>query len=607
MLNIDYGSGTREAVITWGESDDDAPWRLALLRALADEAEPPTFEGLREVRLPWWSFSAARGAFLAVAKGYQLRIGEHFQVSPNAANLLKRSTGAASSFAASSVECRVSDAEVADKLRAAGFKRILSAHQRRNVGRMAFMPAAATFSVPGAGKTTEALAYYLVRRSEKSRLLVIAPKNAFAAWDEQLAECFNDGGLGFVRLEGGRDRIAELLDASPKFMLVSYQQLMRVPDLIANAAVDERSFVFLDESHRIKSGAAKQTARSVLGLAHIPEGKLILSGTPMPQSVEDLVPQFQFLYPEVKVNSDSVVDFIRRVYVRTTKAELDLPELRHVRIRLMMPSAQKRLYELMRSEVARDAYQALSIGGKQTLRAIGRSVAKLLQFVSNPALLSSDLSFSHGDLLADTLHSGDGPKVEYVLRRARELVHSGSKVLIWSSFVRNVEYLAARLDDLGAVYIHGGVGTGDDEDDDTREGKIRRFKEDGNTMVLVANPAAASEGISLHSVCHHAIYLDRSFNAAHYLQSEDRIHRFGLPKDQLTTVEIVECESSIDETVDIRLRAKIGRMAEVLNDPGLRIEWQSADASDDEGYEASVMSEEDIRAFLSAATNGGEP
>lgn len=63
-------------------------------------------------------------------------------------------------------------------------------------------------------------------------------------------------------------------------------------------------------------------------------------------------------------------------------------------------------------------------------------------------------------------------------------------------------------------------------------------------MVMVANPAAASEGVSLHRVCHHAIYLDRTFNAAHYLQSEDRIHRFGLPKDQETIVEIVECEES---------------------------------------------------------------
>jgi hypothetical protein len=86
---------------------------------------------------------------------------------------------------------------------------------------------------------------------------------------------------------------------------------------------------------------------------------------------------------------------------------------------------------------------------------------------------------------------------------------------------------------------------------------------------MVANPAAASEGISLHRVCHHAIYLDRTFNAAHYLQSEDRIHRFGLPKGQETIIEIVECVDTVDETVRNRLGFKIGEMARALEDSSL--------------------------------------
>ena len=118
-----------------------------------------------------------------------------------------------------------------------------------------------------------------------------------------------------------------------------------------------------------------------------------------------------------------------------------------------------------------------------------------------------------------------------------------------------------RLADFGALYIHGGVDAGNEDDYETREGKIKLFHDDPNVRLLVANPAAASEGVSLHRVCHHAIYLDRTFNAAHYLQSEDRIHRFGLPKDQKTTIEIVECQESVDETVQERLSYKIGKMA----------------------------------------------
>jgi SNF2 family DNA or RNA helicase len=134
------------------------------------------------------------------------------------------------------------------------------------------------------------------------------------------------------------------------------------------------------------------------------------------------------------------------------------------------------------------------------------------------------------------------------------------------------------------VYIHGGVDAGDEEDDETREGKIRLFHDDPNVSLMVANPAAASEGVSLHRVCHHAIYLDRTFNAAHYLQSEDRIHRFGLASDQETTIEIVECTGSVDETVRGRLGYKIGQMAEALNDASLRPDPIALDPVDIEDY-----------------------
>jgi SNF2 family DNA or RNA helicase len=265
---------------------------------------------------------------------------------------------------------------------------------------------------------------------------------------------------------------------------------------------------------------------------------------------------------------------------------------------------QQELYKLMKFEVAREAVSALSARNKQAFRVLGRSVARLLQFVSNPALLSAQLGFAHPDLLAAALAEGDGPKLKYVLKKARQLARSGEKVLIWSSFVRNVEYISERLSDLGAVYIHGGVDAGDEDDDETREGKIKLFHDDPNVLVMVANPAAASEGVSLHRVCHHAIYLDRTFNAAHYLQSEDRIHRFGLPKDQKTTIEIVECIDSVDETVRERLSYKIGQMAEALEDSSLRPDPIALDPNDIEDFDeySTGLALEDIQALLKNLT-----
>lgn len=143
------------------------------------------------------------------------------------------------------------------------------------------------------------------------------------------------------------------------------------------------------------------------------------------------------------------------------------------------------------------------------------------------------------------------------------------KVLIWTSFVQNVLFLEKLLARFNPVVLYGSIGTGSEEDSDTREGRIRRFHRDAHCRVMIANPAACGESISLHHVCHHAIYLDRTFNAAHYLQSVDRIHRLGLPENVVTRVEILEARRTVDGRVTRRLKTKITAMGTILDDPGL--------------------------------------
>jgi SNF2 family DNA or RNA helicase len=176
--------------------------------------------------------------------------------------------------------------------------------------------------------------------------------------------------------------------------------------------------------------------------------------------------------------------------------------------------------------------------------------------------------------------------------KARQLAKQGSKTIIWSTFVENVELIANRLADLGADFIHGGVEAGSEEDENTREKKIARFHEDPRAMVLVANPAACAESISLHTVCHNALYVDRNYNAAQYLQSEDRIHRLGLPSGTITNVEILVCPDTVDESVRFRLESKVQRMARTLNDDSLNIEPVETDLDED------GLDEEDLQDYL---------
>jgi SNF2 family DNA or RNA helicase len=239
-------------------------------------------------------------------------------------------------------------------------------------------------------------------------------------------------------------------------------------------------------------------------------------------------------------------------------------------IPIPLTDAQARIYRLYAAEVARDAEKALRSNDKNVLRSFGRSYLILLQLVSNPSLLAVHEGRFRDEDLIDCLQS-DSPKITYICHRARQLAVEGNKVIIWSSFVQNVEVIAQRLADLGADYIHGDVEAGSEEEEATREHKVARFHRDPNAMVLVANPAACSEGISLHTVCHHALYLDRNYNAAQFLQSADRIHRLGLPPDQRTFVEFVYSPGTIDESVIRRLDFKIQQMERALRDPSISL------------------------------------
>jgi len=192
MLRIDYRPADLSAVVWWEEADRSAPWTPLLRRMILDATPNAKQETGQVLALPWWNFVALRRQLQEILTTYELRLGDGLEVSAPAAELLRRSARVAFGYVDATRAVAVDEEDLRARLAAIGFgggKRTLSKEQVRNVRRMAALPAAATFSVPGAGKTTEALAFYFHKARADERLLVIAPKNAFAAWDEQVTDC----------------------------------------------------------------------------------------------------------------------------------------------------------------------------------------------------------------------------------------------------------------------------------------------------------------------------------------------------------------------------------------------------------------------------------
>lgn len=488
---------------------------------------------------------------------------------------------------------QLSELQIADRLQAMGFARELKPFQRNDLARLINLRHGANFSVPGAGKTTVTFALHLLVRQGNTRLLVVAPKNALGAWISVVGECMRadapDGNAErFVRVEGEDATVAAILQSGAKRLVVTYDKLIRIAPLLASYMSQHAVHLVLDESHRIKAGDFSIRGRSVLGLAALPIRKDILSGTPAPNGVGDIWPQMDFLWSGLSIGRDvddvaTARRSLQNLYVRTTKNQLDLPPVRREFVHVPMKMAQLGLYSVIRSEVLRQL-SGLRNHSQVDIIAARRSVMRLLQVSTNPiaalvgmtngGLGGSDAS-AFADLATQVVDEGDSAKVMEASSRARSLAEAGRKVVIWTIFRFTIDRLEASLPDLNPLVLHGGVPSGREDDHLTREGRIARFHSDDSSMVMIANPAACSEGISLHEVCHEAIYVDRSYNAAHYLQSIDRIHRLGLAPDTVTNVTILQSVApagigSIDYSVSRRLAAKLRVMEEILDDPDIR-------------------------------------
>ncbi len=484
----------------------------------------------------------------------------------------------------------LSDDEIAEKLKTQGWdleQRHPTQFQFRNIGEMVGIPHAANFSVPGSGKTTATLALHYLERANDNvdSLLVVCPRSAFKEWSETLQAVSGDNPLGFLPLSDG-SKIPGLLASRPRFSLITYHQLTRVVEPIQQYLASRRTHLVLDESHRIKSGVVGAISRSCLNIAGLAARRDILSGTPLPQSIEDLRPQLEFLLPGGRLfdrafANDYEESSIRGLYTRTRYSQLGIGTITTTYEWRDLTPTQLSLYSYLRDDLVRLRTLAGVDVDEQGAQVC---VMRLLQASIDPQLAAgSILKADHVPnplfLLAKAVtEEGEiGGRLAGVIEEARSRALAGKKTVIWAPFVETINRIAASLSDVGAQYIHGRRMKVQDEDVEfmANEQILEDFLTNSETYVLVIN-SAMSEGLNFHTVCQHAIYAGRTFNAAHFLQSRDRINRLGMPEGASATMSIYGTKTpegigSIDKYLDTRLKDKVLNMARILDDEDLRV------------------------------------
>lgn len=491
------------------------------------------------------------------------------------------------------------------------FRRALKDFQERDLAKLLALDHGANFSVPGAGKTTVELAVYQAERDagRVEQMLVVAPLSAFDAWMVDSVECL-DPAPKVHRFAGGS------IPHDTEILLVNYQRLTLSYGQIADFVSRAPTLVVLDEAHRMKRGRDGEWGNACLDLAFLGARRDVLSGTPAPQSPSDLLALLDFLWPgqarqvmpaaalvttPAPTAIAQVTSAIAPLFVRTTKSELALKEPVKRVIPVELTGLHREIYDALRRQYA--GVIAMTQRDRLDLASWGDVIMYLLEAATNPALLpagssSSDpIEFRHPpleippgsplrQLIADYAAYETPAKFIQLAAKVKELRDDNRKVLIWSNFVRNLETLERHLAAYNPAVVHGGIPSEITQPnaERVREQEIARFRTDDACGVLLANPAAMSEGISLHQVCHDAIYLDRTFNAGQFLQSVDRIHRLGLDPDVDTTIYFLLTLDTIDETVDRRVERKARNLGTMLDDPGLA----TMALPDDEDYGAPI-------------------
>lgn len=480
----------------------------------------------------------------------------------------------------------------------AGMSRTLRDKQMQDSFFMAAMTKSGNFSVPGSGKTSSALGVYCYLKSKGlvDKIVMIGPKNAFGSWIDEFKICF-DGkeelhcfNIQDPSYHSAKERKYGLAfeSAGTNLYLFNYESLHTFEAEISKIVSDKTLLVF-DEVHKVKR-IDGQYANAALKISSNAKHIIAMTGTPIPNAYIDLYNLLHILYnDEYKefFNFDTnylrdpsydeielINDKIQPFFCRTTKRELQVPDANEDDIvKISATKEEQELFDVICKKYANNKL-ALFI--------------RILQIESNPRMLLRSVDLSEFRSMLDI--NDDIDKIGFIdaedevkelvesikitskkqrcIEQTKSLVQENKKVIIWCVFkdsIRSIEELL-KVNGINAKCIYGEVPL------EERLTLIDNFK-NGKFDVLITNPHTLAESVSLHSVCHDAIYYEYSYNLVHLLQSKDRIHRLGLPSDQYTQYYFLQSvfdnydgeEFSMDNNVYNRLKEKEQTMLDAID------------------------------------------
>jgi len=422
-------------------------------------------------------------------------------------------------------------------------KRELKDHQLKAALHLLSVNNGANFSVPGSGKTTVVLSAFqqLRHNDEIDSLFVVGPPSCFGPWISEY-ELVIGNSPDYEIFAGGdvddrHDRYRVNKNNVGDLYLTTFQTLHKdwkhVRNLLKLHGI--RFYFVVDEAHYIKqiNGA---WADAVLKVVSHASKRCILTGTPFPNNYTDAFNLFDVLWPEApplttderhmigrhtkrkefEKAADILDSKIGPLFYRVRKDDLNLaPQMFHDPIMIQMKEHERLVYDAIVEHVKKLSESDYIRNFDVLMRLRRGRMMRLRQCISYTKLLRSaipeyDEDLSGGDLsLANIIKNYDDletpAKIETLVDIVNLLREKGEKAVIWSNFIETLKLIKSlfRTSGENVELIYGATPTQNSsvKDELTREEIVKRFSDpNGGIDILVANPAACAESISLHKV-----------------------------------------------------------------------------------------------------------
>lgn len=431
----------------------------------------------------------------------------------------------------------------------------------------------------GLGKTIQFLALLLIEREMQPEnapkplpTLLIVPMSILHNWHQ---EALKFSPQLNVYVHHGPQRLvgqAFIKAADNADLIVTTYNLAFRDEALFNSV--EWGRITLDEAQNIKNPKTKQS-RAIRRLSvaqlrerpdHGPVERLVLTGTPLENHLEELWSIFEFLNPAylgslkdfrsrfalpIERYRDAtaagnlaklVSPFILRRLKRDPAVLTDLPEKIEIDVSTSLTAEQAALYQSVIDNMLPQVDQASGMHRKGLVLA---TITKLKQICNHPALFLKDQQ-------GPAERSGKLLMLDEFLD---VIIDEGDKVLIFTQFAQMGHLLRAHLEqryDRGVLFLHGGLNQAD------RIKAVSAFQKTDGPPIFILSLKAGGLGLNL-TEANQVVHYDQWWNPAVQEQATDRAYRIGQKRN--VQVRKLICRGTLEE----RIHALLGEKRELAD------------------------------------------